>query len=290
MEVRRRLDWSSVQPVQPLRYLYSNLESFSRFIQQRLCRSYPQIIRTSGRMNVDARPLEKERDKGPQSKRSSYVAHAWFETRILVICLLLTNISSIECKRRKIKCDGERPCHRCSNQGAQCIYRQANRRGPKESARLKRLNKGSNAAFGEFHGLYNEVIPIHGTADDTAAGSSTAERTSINGSPPQLHPSHQAGTYPSSHQSPEFYGPSSSEFTLNVVNGNLKAMGINTVIPNSSTLGGGNASESSFHPAQYGRESSTTHCSISLLPTSEPVELLPQAAGIALDTNSRDPR
>ena len=167
----------------------------------------------------------------------------------------LTDITSLECKRRKIKCDGQRPCRRCSIQDAPCIYQQANRRGRKESARPKWLSKTSGPTFDKFHGLYNQVIPISGVGDDSVSSSLPFEKSSQTESPTQIYPSDETTPYRApEHLSPNFYGPSSSEFTLNVVNGNLKAMGLNTVINDASTPEDTVSRQFSFEPAQYGRK------------------------------------
>ena len=40
----------------------------------------------------------------------------------LLSCCKLTRPSSNECKRRKIKCNGETPCNRCGNLNLACLY------------------------------------------------------------------------------------------------------------------------------------------------------------------------
>jgi hypothetical protein len=40
----------------------------------------------------------------------------------------LTIEESNECKRRKIKCNGQAPCHRCGRQHIECVYVENTRR------------------------------------------------------------------------------------------------------------------------------------------------------------------
>ncbi|KAE8354597.1 putative C6 transcription factor [Aspergillus coremiiformis] len=53
----------------------------------------------------------------PQRKRMKYIAKAWIQRLTEII-----NGDSNECKRRKIKCNGESPCQRCGRQRINCVY------------------------------------------------------------------------------------------------------------------------------------------------------------------------
>jgi hypothetical protein len=117
------------------------------------------------------------------------------------------------------------------------------------------LNKTSGSTFDKFHGLYNQVIPISGVGDDPHNSGAPVEQTSHTESPTQTYTGDETTPYRApEHQSPSFYGPSSSEFTLSVVSGNLKAMGLNAVINDASTPEDAVSREFSFEPAQYGRK------------------------------------
>lgn len=62
-------------------------------------------------------------DPHPRSKRSRYISIAW-----LVLasrpqaCRVILTCRSNECKRRKIKCNGQTPCQRCGNMSLECVY------------------------------------------------------------------------------------------------------------------------------------------------------------------------
>lgn len=73
---------------------------------------------------------EESRDERPRKKRRKYIARAWYVLDALKIreeCKSAYQ-SSNECKRRKIKCNGETPCYRCGRQRVDCIYLENPRR------------------------------------------------------------------------------------------------------------------------------------------------------------------
>jgi Fungal Zn(2)-Cys(6) binuclear cluster domain len=65
----------------------------------------------------------------PRAKRNRYISIAWYGITLHIegegtserkkadlLC------DSNECKRRKIKCNGETPCQRCGNLSLECVY------------------------------------------------------------------------------------------------------------------------------------------------------------------------
>ena len=117
------------------------------------------------------------------------------------------------------------------------------------------MSKTSGSTFDKFHGLYNQVIPISGVGDDSHSSIAPQEQSSHTESPTQTYAGDEPTPYRApDNQSPSFYGPSSSEFTLSVVSGNLKAMGLNAVINDVSTPDDTTSRQFSFEPAQYGRK------------------------------------
>lgn len=71
------------------------------------------------------------RDDRPRKKRRKYIARAWYVVRQStdpVKLFVLNPMISNECKRRKIKCNGENPCYRCGRQRIDCVYVETPRR------------------------------------------------------------------------------------------------------------------------------------------------------------------
>ncbi|KAL7746996.1 transcription factor [Sorochytrium milnesiophthora] len=98
------------------------------------------------------------------------------------------------CKRRKRMCDGGRPCERCKQAGAECIYLQEQKRGPKKK-------KSSNAApprkvVGPLHGEGGErttsavgaASSCHDAADLPVDSLATAATVETPSSPPPMDP------------------------------------------------------------------------------------------------------
>lgn len=69
---------------------------------------------------------ENLRDDRPRKKRRKYIARAWYvHTRLIDSTPRISTlkpVTSNECKRRKIKCNGENPCYRCGRQRIDCVY------------------------------------------------------------------------------------------------------------------------------------------------------------------------
>ncbi|KAH7169913.1 hypothetical protein EDB81DRAFT_774071 [Dactylonectria macrodidyma] len=150
-----------------------------------------------------------------------------------------------ECKRRKIKCDGANPCAKCAGSSSKCVYvnKQHDHRPESKTAgpasptiAALSVNQTLTSSTGSA-GIqsYNQVESV------------SEPRTSSVGSV-------QAFRSPSDQNvdSPEFCGPSSSEFTLNVVSGNLRAMGMPSAILDKSKADAGLSPSISSQLAQYG--------------------------------------
>lgn len=77
---------------------------------------------------------KRKADEGPppqsRSKRNRYITIAWcaiisckyHHTSKYEYAILTIFCCSNQCKRRKIKCNGEIPCQRCGNMQLECIY------------------------------------------------------------------------------------------------------------------------------------------------------------------------
>lgn len=70
----------------------------------------------------NATSVEDMPDHRSRKKRRKYIARAWY---VFVRCrdeLDSHFLHSNECKRRKIKCNGQTPCYRCGRQHIDCVY------------------------------------------------------------------------------------------------------------------------------------------------------------------------
>ncbi|KAK1535743.1 hypothetical protein CPAR01_09285 [Colletotrichum paranaense] len=136
------------------------------------------------------------------------------------------NQACIECKRKKIKCDGVNPCAACTRNSVTCQYHPQRRvlGTPKLSSNV------------------SKTVSTH-----TRSSQSPGQETS-----PVLESGPNLMSCDASSNSPEFCGPSSSEFTFGVVKGNLEAMGIPPSILDKSTPKTNPASNTPSQLAQYG--------------------------------------
>ncbi|MCJ1308170.1 hypothetical protein MMC25_001822 [Agyrium rufum] len=148
-----------------------------------------------------------------RSKRSRYVA-----------------IACSECKRRKIKCNGQTPCERCGNLSLECVYTpNCCSTGFRDSEEFHQINQDIHTLQDQVHSLHVQLSALQNKRDRHAIAS-----------PPETYPSRSSmapssgyNPYPPSIAPPSpkaritpFQGPTSSAFNFDVANTSLKAMGI----------------------------------------------------------------
>ncbi|KAG9229952.1 fungal-specific transcription factor domain-containing protein [Amylocarpus encephaloides] len=136
-----------------------------------------------------------------------------------------------ECKRRKIKCTGDRPCRYCENHEIPCVYTQSWLEGGGSHASLRRvaalegnmqllqeqvrqMSETLEQVQGDFHGLSSAVDAGRGRSMETRGRPSPTTRTaSLRGPLTRV-------------TQPHFVGPTSSAYSFNVAHSTLNMMGI----------------------------------------------------------------
>ena len=137
-----------------------------------------------------------------------------------VYCTEPDTICSNECKRRKIKCNGNTPCQRCGNLNLQCQYAPnccAN--GFKESDEFRNMNAQMQRLQEQVDNLYANLSALHSGGDavrlparsESSISASQSMSPGTRYRPPPRHPS--------------FRGPTSSAFSLDVAKNTLHNMG-----------------------------------------------------------------
>ncbi|THV44094.1 hypothetical protein BGAL_0736g00020 [Botrytis galanthina] len=141
------------------------------------------------------------------------------------------SIACNECKRRKIKCNGNTPCQRCGNLNLECQYApNCCTNGFKESEEFRRMNSQLALLQDQVDNLYSTINSMHhggsGGGDGSISYGASSERSlsisqqsAVQGlSPLSFHhkpiPRH-----------PSFRGPTSSAFGLDVAKNTLHNMG-----------------------------------------------------------------
>ncbi|KAH6871511.1 hypothetical protein B0T10DRAFT_611236 [Thelonectria olida] len=152
-----------------------------------------------------------------------------------------------ECKRRKIRCDGANPCGKCVRSSVPCLYVNNHRAQKAATAVLA----SSDCQSGGRIAQKTDNVGAH-SVDMSHRDEAHAmlERQTSQTSPRGAQTFQSSGD--ASLDSPEFCGPSSSEFTLNVVSGSLRAMGMPAAILDKSNLEAGTSPSTSSRLAQYG--------------------------------------
>ncbi|KAH8592459.1 hypothetical protein B0O99DRAFT_517581 [Bisporella sp. PMI_857] len=141
------------------------------------------------------------------------------------------SIACNECKRRKIKCNGNTPCQRCGNLNLECQYAPnccAN--GFKESEEFRQMNAKLSSLQEQVDNLYANLNAmrhehtIH--SEEQLAFPHGSERSmSIPQLPGSAQPISPASRRRSQSRYQSFRGPTSSTFSLDVAKNTLHSMG-----------------------------------------------------------------
>ncbi|ORY58419.1 uncharacterized protein BCR38DRAFT_489345 [Pseudomassariella vexata] len=170
-----------------------------------------------GTANAKRKSDDDAAQKQQRSKRNRYIS-----------------IACNECKRRKIKCNGETPCQRCGNLNLQCLYApnccsnsvKDSEEFKQMSNKVTRLQEQVETLFSNMNALRSETLRLVPTLDralplPSAASSGTpSSSVSIPSTQrPDLAPLRQPG----------FRGPTSTHFTLDVAKNTLHKMGYSNI-------------------------------------------------------------
>ncbi|KAF2869691.1 fungal-specific transcription factor domain-containing protein [Massariosphaeria phaeospora] len=172
-------------------------------------------------LEPNAAQKRKSDDGGPQprAKRNRYIS-----------------IACNECKRRKIKCNGQSPCQRCGNLSLDCQYAPNCCNNFKESEEFKQMSVHISSLqdqvdqlFSNLHALKTQVDVQSADSASTSFNPHDYSRTMSVGQTPMLAPSpaHHRSKLFSKH--PPFHGPTSSAFNLGLAKTSLQSMGITGV-------------------------------------------------------------
>ncbi|KAL6230541.1 hypothetical protein BDW75DRAFT_248579 [Aspergillus navahoensis] len=144
---------------------------------------------------IEDREREAETDAAPRKRRRKYIAKA-----------------CNDCKRRKIKCNGERPCLRCGRQSIPCVYDNAHEMGGNEPVGIERLYEQMNAMQAQISAL---TASVHSLAQSNASGPMSR---------PEAAPRHRRISMASKELT--FLGPTTSGFSFDLAKSSLKERGI----------------------------------------------------------------
>jgi hypothetical protein len=141
---------------------------------------------------------------------------------------VLTNIDfsySNECKRRKIKCNGNTPCQRCGNLNLECQYApNCCTNGFKDSDEFKHMNAQIQSLQEQVDNLYANLNSLR-VGDPLALNQPQSVDRSMSISQQSMITSSPTSRYRSQPKQARFQGPTSSAFSLDVAKNTLHNMG-----------------------------------------------------------------
>jgi hypothetical protein len=174
-----------------------------------------------------------------RAKRNRYISIAWYvpdslgplptgthvARSIARTCENFTNLPlSNECKRRKIKCNGENPCGRCGKLSLECQYSpNCCTNGFKESEEFRQMNEHLAILQEQVDNLYANLNALRG--GDGMGFPQTSEQSMSMSQPSIAQPVSPMNRYRPHPKHPSFHGPTSSAFSLDVAKNTLHNMG-----------------------------------------------------------------
>ncbi|KAG4437307.1 hypothetical protein IFR05_007203 [Cadophora sp. M221] len=130
------------------------------------------------------------------------------------------SIACNECKRRKIKCNGNTPCQRCGNLNLDCQYApNCCTNGFKESEEFRQMNAHLAQLQEQVDSLYANLSALRAAGDAVSFVPPSESSMSV---PPPISPANRFRPTP---KHPSFRGPTSSAFSLDVAKNTLHNMG-----------------------------------------------------------------
>ncbi|KAH9999712.1 hypothetical protein F4779DRAFT_605253 [Xylariaceae sp. FL0662B] len=141
------------------------------------------------------------------------------------------SIACNECKRRKIKCNGEKPCQRCGNLNLQCLYApnccsttfKDSDEFKQMASQVNHLQEQVETLFHNMSSFRSEALrlaPIQDRVHPLPSAASTPSTSSV----PPITPMSRSADLPPPRQS-GFRGPTSTRFNLDVAKNTLHKMG-----------------------------------------------------------------
>lgn len=176
--------------------------------------SLPEGSDTMSPQNDSSAAQKRKGDDGPsqpRAKRNRYIS-----------------IACNECKRRKIKCNGQTPCQRCGNLNLECLYAPNCCNNFKESDEFKQMTAHIASLQQQVDDLYHSLHSLRSQADVHSNGSIGTPFTQHD-YPPMLPPPAARARTKSLSKHPRFHGPTANAFNLGVARSSLKTMGITAV-------------------------------------------------------------
>ncbi|KAG8626366.1 hypothetical protein KVT40_005311 [Elsinoe batatas] len=168
---------------------------------------------------TDTNGSKRKADDGngqPRAKRNRYIS-----------------IACNECKRRKIKCNGNSPCQRCGNLNLECVYAPnccgTNFKDTDEfrqmNAHISSLQEQVDALFANVSSLHNDLASNNPPLDPSLQ-TNYMNNQGIPSPAPMLSPTHNRTKSQTGPRPPTFRGPTSSAFSFDVAKSSLHNMGI----------------------------------------------------------------
>ncbi|KAK5675409.1 hypothetical protein LTS10_011851 [Elasticomyces elasticus] len=196
------------------------------------------------------------------------------------------SIACNECKRRKIKCNGQSPCQRCGNLNLDCVYAPNCCNGFKDSYEYREMSGHIASLQEQVNMLYNDLTSLraqlghapppplqqdqgppapapvsqapqqaqHSTAIDPSLQPYQESFSGFQASPgapiASMSPALTRPRTQSQSQQPSFRGPTSAEFNFDVARNSLQTMGITGI--NGTEPGSGDAGAGTADPSPSG--------------------------------------
>ncbi|OAX82889.1 hypothetical protein ACJ72_02757 [Emergomyces africanus] len=132
-----------------------------------------------------------------------------------------------ECKRRKIKCNGQMPCQRCGHLSLECLYApNCCTRNIKDSEEFRSMKEHIETLQDQVNTLFANVNDLYQKTDSATVESNAYGREASRSISQPSHDSQNQSSSLSRSNHPRFHGPTSTTFSFHVAKSSLRTMGI----------------------------------------------------------------
>ena len=151
------------------------------------------------------------------------------------------SIACNECKRRKIRCNGQQPCQRCGNLNLDCVYAPNCCTSLKDSTEFQQMRTQIDVLQNQVHDLFAQLNDLRTRQD--IAGSFPAPDPVFGADghgrgishsrtlPPLVSPKRQQQK-----ALPPFHGPTSSMYGFDIAKSSLQTMGVTNNAPEEGAI------------------------------------------------------
>ncbi|KAJ5081453.1 hypothetical protein NUU61_009717 [Penicillium alfredii] len=253
--------------INPAKVSALQLRSVSLVAVPAMASESPQVERTPPQTGPGDQPATPAADTAKRKADQNHGTQRTKRNRYI-------SIACNECKRRKIKCNGQVPCQRCGHLNLECRYApNCCSNNFKESEEFKSMTDQLSTLQEQVNSLFSSMNELR--SHKPSFESPTFDHVSRDDSQP-VFTSIPASLAKPRIRHPRFHGPTSSAFNFDVAKSSLQNMGITPTEDGPDDLSTAHVSPAGSPPPHLGPLVQTIH------PSKDPIWTIPRQEAIRL--------